>query len=184
MAWSAKSWLVLLRHVLRRDVEREPRCVRPTFASQSFDYEHPHRVSLPASLRGSRLAPPLGACAASEGDRGTWRFKAPDPLRWATSGWRAAFVLPRAPCLPNPETPLSRTRVAAPLSRRGDSEPAEIVLRVRSLTIRTRRRPRVPSIASPPRRARIADLPGSGHVMLPLRGWAAASSSSGSHFRT
>jgi hypothetical protein len=33
------------------------RCVRPTSASQCFDCEHPCLVSLPAALRGLRLAP-------------------------------------------------------------------------------------------------------------------------------
>jgi len=141
--------------------------VRPTSAS------HDSSTSTRASLRSRHLfeacASPLRprACAQEDGDRGTWRFKTPDPLRWAVSGCRAAFILPLAPDTRR----TSGTPVAAPwtpprLSRGEAAEAAKIVHHRRSVKIRLLRRSGVPSIASLPRRARIALPLDGGHVML------------------
>jgi len=127
------------------------RCVRPTSASQCFDYEYPCLVSLPASLRGSRLAPSPEACAADDGDRGTWRFKPPDPLRWIDPGWRAACCSARSRDDRTLWHPCREPACPDALAREEPCESAEAVLRERSVKIRPLRRPGMPSIDSSPR---------------------------------
>jgi len=102
--------------------------------STDFCFPHYFRLralaprSFPASLRGLRLAPSPWACTPDEGDWGTWRFKTPDPLQRVAPGFRAAFLLPRAPGATVLLTPLSLTRGPRPACAKRDSiEPAESV---------------------------------------------------------
>jgi len=93
----------------------ETRCVRPTSASHFLNTST--RASWATGI-SSRLTPrpwPSGL-HPWPGDRWTWRFTTPNSLRWASSGWRAAFVPPGAPNRAGPLTPLSHPGFSLALS--------------------------------------------------------------------
>jgi len=151
---------------------------RSTSPMRSTDFCFPHCFrlralaprSFPASLRGLRLAPSPWACTPDEGDWGTWRFKTPDPLQRAAPGFRAAFLLPRAPGATVPLTPLSparRPRLACSRSAipPGQPRPCRQAFREERPPLRSG----MPSIASLPRHARVAPTLENGHVRFPLR---------------
>jgi len=164
----ARGWLTLLRTALRQGAEREPdafdRLLLPNASTTNT------RASCRSRHLSEACASPLRprACALDDGDRGTWRFKTPDPLRRIVQGWRAAYffrVLPERSSLWHP----CRGSVRPVALTRGQSnEAAEIVLGERSVKILTLRRPRMPSIDSPPRSCAVHSSIVSGHVMLPL----------------
>lgn len=125
----ATGSLALLRPALRQYAEHEldafDRLLLPT---TTFDYEHSRRVRSQHLFEA--CASPLRpwACTPDEGDWGTWRFKTPDPLQRVAPGFRAAFLLPRAPGATVLLTPLSPTRGPRSACAKRDSvEPAETV---------------------------------------------------------
>jgi len=151
---------------------------RSTSPMRSTDFCFPHCLrlralaprSFPASLRGLHLAPSPWACTPDDGDWGTWRFKTPDPLQRVAPGFRAAFLLPRAPGATVLLTPLSPTRGPRPAFakldfRRASRDRAGL----RSVKSRLPLRSGMPSIASLPRHARVAPTLENGHVRFPFR---------------
>ena len=136
IAQFATGWPALLRPALRRYAEREPdafdRLLLPTASSTTST-----RASVRSRHLSEAFASPLRsrACTLGDGDRGTWRFTTPDPLRRAAPGWhRGVFfrVLPAPPSLRHP----CRLPVAQPRSSRGPRSTggAETVQCKRSVT--------------------------------------------------
>jgi len=68
-------------------------------ASHCFDYEYPYLVSF-RHLFETCVSPLATNLHPWPGDRWTWRFTTPDPLRRAFSGWRSELLIPALPIEP------------------------------------------------------------------------------------
>lgn len=125
---------------------------------------------LPASLRGLRLALRRRACTWRQGDRWTWRFTTPHPLRQAHSGWRAASYSVRSR-LNLPLAPLSRPALLRrAFARRVLIRIAKIAFPVSPVKVRRVLRPKMPSLAGDTHaHARVSANLVCGHVKLPRR---------------
>jgi hypothetical protein len=80
------------------------------------------------------------------GDRWTWRFTTPDPLRRARPGWRLTVLSPSAPERAMPLTPLSRPSLRAALSHERFGSGCQGRASRPSVKIERVLRPRVPFI--------------------------------------
>jgi len=81
-------------------------CVRPTSASHYLTYEYPRLVS--SRLLFEACASPMATSLHSgPGDRWTWRFTMPDPLRRTSSSWRSVFSPVRSRSSRTSDTPVA-----------------------------------------------------------------------------